>query len=365
MSKVLPLTDNEKDLLNYIQSKNTPTYRRAYSDRTAWLMACLSELAYQPFSRLDEDVTKQQLKEKLKTLLNEKTIGALDEVVQSVFEKDDAEAAKHFLKIADIKILKIYDKEGTQALLVSTQDYLVLAFRGTEATSLRDIKADVNAIITKCSSGGNIHSGFSEAFGLVEQQIQKDLEYFSNSKTHNKPLIVTGHSLGGALATIAAKRLQAYIKIATCYTFGSPRVGNDEWFEKTKTPVYRIVNAYDCVTILPPGKTTVSIFIFVFREVSEYIPFLRPFISFIVPKLEKFQGYRHNGDVRYLTACEDGNFADVKLLTRQVSLFERIYSWISSRCAVNRFVADHSISAYRKKLAVIARQRNSSDSSEK
>lgn len=340
MSKVLLLTDNERNLLNYIQSENTPTYRRAYSDRTAWLMACLSELAYQPFSRLTE-------------------------VIQSVFEKDNAEATKHFLKTADIKILKTYDTEGTQALLVSTQDYLVLAFRGTEATSLQDIKADVNAVITECPSGGSIHSGFTKAFGFVEQQIRKDLKDLSVSEDCNKPLIVTGHSLGGALATIAAKRLQAYIKIATCYTFGSPRVGNDEWFEKTKTPVYRIVNAYDCVTMLPPGKTTVSIFIFISRWIFPHIPFCRSLASFCASKLEKFQGYQHNGDVRYLTDCKDGNFASVKLLTRPVSSLERVWSWWGSKYEVSRFAANHSISAYRKKLAVIAMQRNSSGVSEK
>ena len=42
-----------------------------------------------------------------------------------------------------MKLEKIYDKKDTQAILVSNKDFLVLAFRGTETNSIKDIKTDL------------------------------------------------------------------------------------------------------------------------------------------------------------------------------------------------------------------------------
>ena len=74
------------------------------------------------------------------------------------------------------------------------------------------------------------------------------------------PLFITGHSLGGALAMIAAKKITHKGGNAACYTFGSPRVGDEVWISNIKTPLYRVVNAADCVTMLPPGAVPIEIF---------------------------------------------------------------------------------------------------------
>ena len=47
-----------------------------------------------------------------------------------------------------------FDNDGTQAILVSNDKFIALAFRGTEATSIKDIKADVKAKTTQCEKGG-------------------------------------------------------------------------------------------------------------------------------------------------------------------------------------------------------------------
>ena len=258
MLNALKLEPNEETLLELIQNNTIPSYRQAYSDRTSWLMACLSELAYQPIGQFDEEGTRAFLQEKLNKLLTEATKTELNELIRAIYARDNETVNQLTtdLKDASIDIIKSYDVDDTQALMVSTNQYLALAFRGTEANSLKDIKTDLKANITKCESGGRVHSGFNEAFNKVLHQIQNDL---NNSKNKSKPLIITGHSLGGALATIATKRLSHSGGIAACYTFGSPRVIDEEWSYGVKPPIYRVVNAVDCVTMLPPGGGIIAI----------------------------------------------------------------------------------------------------------
>ena len=64
------------------------------------------------------------------------------------------------------------------------------------------------------------------------------------------PIFVTGHSLGGALATLGAAYLSGW-GLAACYTFGAPRVGNKEFSSSLQTPIYRVVNPLDTVPHIP------------------------------------------------------------------------------------------------------------------
>ena len=51
---------SERNRANDLLDKSLPTYRQAYSDRTAWLMACLSELAYLRFNPLFSGGKKEE-----------------------------------------------------------------------------------------------------------------------------------------------------------------------------------------------------------------------------------------------------------------------------------------------------------------
>lgn len=73
------------------------------------------------------------------------------------------------------------------------------------------------------------------------------------------PIYYTGHSLGGAMATIAAAISPEKLpnNTARLYTFGSPRVGNKEFaevFDKTISTSYRIVWKDDIVPQIPLPK---------------------------------------------------------------------------------------------------------------
>jgi hypothetical protein len=72
-----------------------------------------------------------------------------------------------------------------------------------------------------------------------------------------RPMVVTGHSLGAALATLFVMENDSKKKfdISTCCTFASPRVGNLEFaraFDQLPVVSWRIVNSLDIVPKLPP-----------------------------------------------------------------------------------------------------------------
>jgi triacylglycerol lipase len=76
-------------------------------------------------------------------------------------------------------------------------------------------------------------------------------------KTSEKPIYLTGHSLGGALALIASAVLGGTSglgdRIAAVYTFGAPRVGQRNFSEIVKAPHYRVINSGDIVPLVPPN----------------------------------------------------------------------------------------------------------------
>ena len=363
MNNLIINSPTELKQINDLLGKNLPAYRQAYSDRTAWLMACLSELAYIRFNPLfSSSEQKQWFVKNVEKLVNENSKQSLLQLISTVGYDHIAEKEKleHELSSLKIQLVETFDNNGTQCILISlninSRKHIALAFRGTEATSVNDIKADLKSNLTQCKTGGRIHSGFKEAFEEVGLNIQNKID---EEEFQDAPLFITGHSLGGALATIAAKDLKHEGGIAACYTFGSPRVGNDEWGAYFKTPIYRLVNAADCVTMLPPGDECLTVVSWILRGISWLrIPFIsRP--ASIVDKwlLSKFAGYLHAGNMRYMTDCKNGQYHDVKILY-SVSLFRRIKGWFIKKRPWKKFLADHSISVYRKKLMVIALQRN-------
>lgn len=335
-----------KSLLNL----SLPSYRQAYSDRTCWLMACISELAYVRFNPIFKDSTKEYFVREISKLVDENKAKSLEKLIDIVGynPQEEEKKLKENVEFLNLKLVETFDNNGTQAVLLKDDKYIYLGFRGTEATSIKDIKSDAKAVRMTCETGGNIHAGFHDAFNLVYLEISQSL---GKDEYKNMPLFITGHSLGGALATVAAKKLAHTGGIAACYTFGSPRVGDTEWVENIKAPIYRVVNAADPVTMLPPGTETIG----VISWALGLIPHFGPRIKNIL--LQKFGGYYHCGDMRYLTNCNPGNYSDVKLLYA-VSWWFRIKAFISKKASFLKIPADHSIVVYRKKLNVIAKNRN-------
>jgi triacylglycerol lipase len=146
----------------------------------------------------------------------------------------------------------------TQCYVANNDQFVIVAFRGTEirkrpeAPDFRniatDIKTDANIWLVDSGQGGQVHQGFKK--GLNELWDGEGLrDYIANKDDGNRSIWFTGHSLGAALATLAAYR---YGKVRGLYTFGSPRVGDTDFKNQFHISTYRFVNNNDIVARVPP-----------------------------------------------------------------------------------------------------------------
>jgi len=90
-------------------------------------------------------------------------------------------------------------------------------------------KSDACKVETEATS--KVHTGFLEQFIAVEKLISNDIDKILKLNNNNiDTIIFTGHSLGGAVSTIASLfyniKYENKIKIKNI-TFGSPKVGNE------------------------------------------------------------------------------------------------------------------------------------------
>lgn len=127
-----------------------------------------------------------------------------------------------------------------------------VAIKGT--ASLYDALTDLNAGIRSSHTGFSVHQGFYYAFDSIHFELQQ----FISSLKGVSVVHCVGHSLGGAIATLAADWIKANSAISTVklYTFGSPRVGLESFAAKCTSRliagnVYRVYHKTDPVPMVP------------------------------------------------------------------------------------------------------------------
>lgn len=135
---------------------------------------------------------------------------------------------------------------------------LVLAFRGTQ--QLKDVLTDLNAFHMMHPYGNlntsiQVHRGFMHAYLSVRKLIH---DYARAHRSEFGRVFVTGHSLGGALATLCAVDLQYNFDglPIECYISGNPMVGNPAFVKSYNKRVPKTCRTYmrkDPVPILPPS----------------------------------------------------------------------------------------------------------------
>lgn len=114
-----------------------------------------------------------------------------------------------------------------------------------------------------------VHKGFLKAWKSIEEPVWDKISRVMLRLGGSGKVVVCGHSLGGAMATIAGVDLYCnveprYQKSFSIVTFGSPRVGNiafKDLFDSLIPRSVRVVTVYD-----PIPKTTINDFVHVDDE---------------------------------------------------------------------------------------------------
>jgi len=338
--------------------ESPPLSRAAYSDRTAWIMAELSRLVYEP---LPSEVSITNLVGEIKEAVES---GSADDTVEALIrnaleaELGTSSEVASILKEAGFEFLDSFNQNGTEAFLARLgkagpfDGMLILAFRGTQP-SISDVLTDIKADLVAAPGSGRAHRGFLEAFEKVKDPVQRALEEHAGP-----PVYITGHSLGGALAILATRYLEKD-SLGACYTFGGPRVGDDDFFQGVKTPVYRVVNAADGVPRVPFG--------FGLKLVLGGLRLIPLTGTLAVSEFlrKKFVGYTHFGYLVFLngapnTPGEDG-ISFQKLKVWKSPNFFRKASQVIVRLVKTMGKAsyqDHSSREYAEKLKAYALRRN-------
>lgn len=145
--------------------------------------------------------------------------------------------------------------DDTQYLYARGAEYDVLICRGTEG-KLADIRTDAQCPLISWPLGS--HSKAHQGFCNQADAILADLQQQQPQAGLERPLWITGHSLGGALAILLAFKLSQKPgnKLAGVVTFGQPKVGDAQLTQaitQQLLPFYRrYVNQRDIVPKLPP-----------------------------------------------------------------------------------------------------------------
>ena len=134
--------------------------------------------------------------------------------------------------------------------------YIVLSWRGTE--TLHNWLEDAHFFKTDrgmSCDGCKVHSGFVDVWASLAPKIVPELKRL---RVHHPllPLVVVGHSLGGAVASVGEYILanDLGIDVSAVYTYGGPRVGNKQFADRPspRAPLWRITHHRDIVPHLPP-----------------------------------------------------------------------------------------------------------------
>ena len=219
---------------------------------------------------------------------------------------------------------KFIESGSTQCFVASNATLILVAFRGTE--QVVDWLTNLNVLST-ATRYGSVHRGFFDAFQSVRSMLENVIEPIAKGRK----VVLTGHSLGGALATIAGIEWEKKFPLQSIYTFGQPHVGTRS-FQANYQPVlgerhYRFVNAYDVVPRVPPGYIHVG-------------------------KLVRFDG---NGEVSALLESTSGLDAEALTYNEFESLKDRLEDGESnSRSTAEgllpNYFSDHKLDRYIEKI---------------
>lgn len=187
-----------------------------------------------------------------------------------------------------------------RVVFVLSGDALIVAFAGTSIKG--DVASDLSVAGDLFETGGEtrgmVHSGYWKVFRKVlgDGRLSKVM-LGENGLVYRgvflsdlgvRRVVATGHSMGGAIAMLAAVHIASRATCPVeCVTFGSPQVGDLEfatWFDRVVGTSVRVANPYDYVTYTPSSG---------YRHVRGKYSVFSPFaIGNVFPWAHKLDTYR-------------------------------------------------------------------------
>ncbi len=212
---------------------------------------------------------------------------------------DETVSPSSALTFIDTTTRPLFKDTNTQLALFDDDTQVYIVVRGTEGFSwpngIRDWVSNVQAVAVNFQEGhGKVHEGFYKCFTSVKTSIDTFLK--ENGRA-NKKIVVTGHSLGGAVATLIAAYIRGhYHNDVMLYTFGSPRAGDadfvNHYTQAERVHAWRLFNVCDVVPMVPTKHTDIVLPILI-NSMSSICPIafinfhptidLSPFTHFGVP----------------------------------------------------------------------------------
>lgn len=168
--------------------------------------------------------------------------------------------ARMAFHLAGFSGFRFFGAKGTECMVSWNDQVTLVSFRGTELKSrsaLHEIRTDINATPVPFEHGGMVHKGFlnglDEVWGGPE-----GLEVFLKElmgENPDRPLWMTGHSLGGALATLCFARTS---EATGLYLYGAPKIGDQEFADLFKGRcAWRIENVRDPIPLMPTNMPSI------------------------------------------------------------------------------------------------------------
>lgn len=249
--KILPPPYSAHDFSDFSTDPHHDTYRAI----------CLAKAAYLVYEDREyvNDIVNKWVNEAtdhawMKLTPREYVVDLMKQWLQEGKETSDQKIRENF-RYLDLSLT------DTQAFLLRQGRDIILVFRGSQ--QLQDwqtnfkirlqeftVLADQKAVPPQ----GRVHRGFLEAWQSVEKMV---VYYLKKWWTPQSQLWITGHSLGGALANMAAISLESQgFHVNGLYTFGQPRIADWKMVghinRQMGDRIFRYANNNDIVPLIPP-----------------------------------------------------------------------------------------------------------------
>jgi pimeloyl-ACP methyl ester carboxylesterase len=173
----------------------------------------------------------------------------LSEAAWLAYSHDESTVGAVYRTRAGLQHCQFLTERGSDCYVAHGDRFAIVAFRGTQPDDWADLLDDARYRPVRWDVG-RVHMGFADAFERVRPRLDQVIRGLPASCV----VWFTGHSLGGATATLAAYRYRE--RLGGVCTFGSPLVGNGSFSRAFDAALgdrsRRYVHNEDMVTRVPP-----------------------------------------------------------------------------------------------------------------